>query len=468
MKKNWTNHFTLCLTPLIWRSKMKLVKTKILAAALIGLSMNACFFGEDAAVTQVSPEVKASADAQAQKGMDQLMSGGAANGDAMALTAAQSEFKAALAADPNNSMAHVGMALSLVASVQHDAEVKKEFGATSGSAVGGGALLGRVSKWTVAQTTETTELQMDENSILSAPRLQNYVESKLIPRLDSAMKHLDDAIARPDAKDWTIVSEGDTLEIDLGEVYVARAGLRATRAALLTACLYDLSLNGQDGTMAWVDQAKAMENPDSLVASVIKRNLSRSEFLALRAGKSPAAVRTELLKGIEDLRSAAAYVRAETDDQSHDLLSQDMLRRMDSSYNADKNTQMGMAGVQVDGALTWFKDVLNGKVLEIEEMNQQEQMVKIQIKPAVLFDPGIKDLKSLLPYYTWKPENTWLVLDTTVYNPGTQWEQTYIDRSFNPIEFTNELGVVVEQPVFRDYTFGGFFPGMTRVQFESL
>lgn len=441
---------------------------KLILSALIGISMNACFFDDDE--DTVSAADQSAAQTTAESGMNKLM---AVDPMTMSESSAQTiraDFKTALDKDPNNGMANLGMALSLLMSVQYDQEVKNEFGTSSGSFASQGTLLARVSKWTVSQADQSQNLEINGTNMLGAPRLQSYIETKLLARLDSAKNFISKAISNQGSSDWVfITNERDTVEIDKGDLYVARAGLNATHAALSLACLYDLEFKDASGSMNWIDQAKSAAHSgndalsDSIVASVIKTNLDRPAFLTWRAGKSPATIKSDLLNGIEDLKSAASFIRTEKDDQNHDLIKQSALFEMDSDYATNVSGENGFTGNKVDDALNRIKDIVNGATIPMVENG-----VSFNVKPAALLDPGIKDLKKLLPLYKWNAPANWNKVDTIVYNAGQSYEWTSIERSFEPVYLVDENGVEVNDPVFTDYTFGGVLPDMTKAKFQQI
>lgn len=430
---------------------------KIYATALIGLSLNACFFNNET-TRAASPADQTAAQNQASTAMNQMMAQDPTTLDQATTEHLRGEFQGALAKDPNNGMANFGMAMSLLMSVQYDSEVQKELG----SAQGQGAMLARASQWTLAQAQNQQALDLSEDNLtLSAPKLQSYVESKLLPRLDSARSFLNRAIANQGSSDWTIITnDQDTVDIDNGDLNVASAGLNGVRAALNLVCLYDINLSDASGTMAWVDQAKAFDRQgsynqrDSVFASVAQYNLNRSSFLTWRSGKNASTIQSDLNNAIEDLKKASAFIRAEKDDQSHDLIKQRILLEMDQDYASNLSGTNGFNGNTVDGALARIKDILNGGTI-----TQTMKGQSVSIKPSAFFNPGIRDLKALLPKYAFKPANSWIQV-TTDYG--------YTSTNFEPVYLVDANGQETNTPLFTDYTFGGILPGMTKAKFETV
>lgn len=431
---------------------------KICAAALIGLGLNACFFDSG---TEVSAQDKTAAQTQASTAMNQLIANDPTTLDQSTTEQLQGQFKEALSKDPNNGMANLGMAMSMLMSVQYDSEVQKELGQSKSQT----GMLARASQWTLAQAQHQQALDLSsDNMAMSAPKLQSYIESKLLPRLDSARAFLNKAISNQGSSDWTLVTQdNDTLDIDNGDLYVASAGLNGVRAALNLVCLYDINLSDASGTMAWVDQAKQLDQNglynqrDSVIATVAQYNLTRSSFLTWRSGKTPSAIKSDLNNAIEDLKKASSAIRSESDDQSHDLIKQSVLLEMDQDYASNISGKNGFAGNTVDGALARFQNILNGGSITTA-MNG----VNVEIKPAAFLEPGIRDLKGLLPYYAFKSSDQWITKDSTSYG-------TYTDvyTNFEPIFLTDASGAKVDQAQFKDYTFGGILPGMTKAKFDQ-
>jgi hypothetical protein len=280
---------------------------------------------------------------------------------------------------------------------------------------------------------------------LTLDYLQTAIETELIPILDDAIAAADRLIGKEEMS-LSIEEDGQKYEIDKGEVFLVAAQARLSRAGLAMLCLYDMDLyaaaDAQNYT--WIDslvqfdgnnrdiirlqgdtllQISYWDNaaPQVKLAKTFQYNLEeREEFMTIRREWHGTI--------LEDLRAipviltdALNSIRAESDDQSDDILQLSVVYDMDTSM-LDLSSSMREDGVSAglaekfrspEALLAFVSELLEGPYTFTETIDGRELSLAVDFS-AFLSNP-VEDLRTILPRYVWVPEAQWLQADRNEY-----------------------------------------------------
>ncbi len=542
--------------------KILLMLLLISAVALWG-----CSSSDGDSPPDITPEAQAAADERSTETMGDLMEDmETAMGqdfdpediDAlmeMELDAYAEGFEAALALDPDCGPAHFGLAfVEMVTLAQADDlqnmidEFGGEFGGaelvlgvpmasfSTGSLLSGG-LMGRsfqvLNRAPLALSPQEIEFGRRSSDKADGPlirNLQTHIHNVILPATQSIVNHLAAAESDPDFSILIINggAEPDTVEIDLGEVYILDAVVRALRSGLQIATAYDVEL-APDGDYTWLtDGFKDFGYTDY----DIQYNAGSSDDLFLLDDEEAQARRMEVLyTGFEDLLTPGSYfltlwtnpwsgetameashneiqtllvklsaaytfIQAEEDDQEYDLISQMLLAELDQAILEIGEELPDYLGTweTIPDIIAWIEEITTGPYTIPVEISETETFDLVVNISALFLDP-VEDWKTKLPYmdwlefedwasfneewevgpYNWNPETPYTALvngdDMSFPNIGT-YTITYSEWDMDiPLVFLDGPGgseVEEDFLYFPDYTFGGLFPEMDRAKWIIL
>ena len=363
-----------------------------------------CSSSDDGGTTLVSPADQAAADDASTETMGDLMEAlESALGEdfdpddvdalmEMDLTPYTEGFDAALALDPDCGPAHFGLAFLEMISMAQETEIQDiidEFGDelggiglplgvpvpvfSTGTLLSGG-LMGRsfeiLRRSPLALSPQEIELGRLNADKAEGPLIRNlqaHIHNVTLPATQSIVGHLAAAENDPDFSIIIISGdEPDTVEFDLGEVYVLDAVVRALRSGLQIATAYDVEL-APDGDYSWITDSFVNygytgyviqyddPGPDTLFlvedeeVDVMRQAALMTGFEDLLAPGSyfltlwtdpwsgetaMDAAYTEIQTLLVKLGAAYAFILAEGDDQDHDLITQMLLAELDEAILA--------------------------------------------------------------------------------------------------------------------------------------
>jgi hypothetical protein len=535
----------------------------ILAILILALGLWGCGGDDDngTPVDPVTPEDEAAANELATgaitdliSDMQEAMPDGPDPGAIMDLEvhAYLDEVDDALGLDPNCANAHfLGAFLEFILMAQ-DEELQAwilEAGDEFGGLMGGlhisplpqtsllrGGLLGRsfeiMHRAPLALVPSAREIRVANGDKAAVPlvrTLQGIVRNRTLPSTDRIVGHLN---AVESHADWqlTIIDEGDTTELDLGEVYVLDACVRALRAGLQVATAYDVE-PAPDGDYSWLagllpsvgytgyDVRPGTAAGDTLVLldngelDVDRQEVfvdGLADLLApgsgfLKLWTSPWSGATAMQSGYNEmnlllsrLETAYAFIQDEGDDQSDDIISQTLIAELDAAIaeaGADLPEWMGTWNTIPD-VIAWVDDIMSGPYTIPIDLNETDTY-DLTVDISALFLTPVADWKTKLPYHEFLPRSEWATfVGDYVYGPygGYDPEVTYTftiggeDVPFTNIGFLQYEGSQWETtaplilldgpageqiesgefPYFPDYTFGGLFPNMNRSGWLTL
>jgi len=316
-------------------------------------------------------------------------------------TASNTLFKEALALDPGHTEANFGAGLTELLIFTQDPEVQEVFDAWDAFADTGSFFvadsnlgLGKIMKsiplgssrakssFGILNENEVarTYINLLAMTVSNPPTLgdiQDIVENNFIPRLDSALAWFE---VVDDSADFTFtvtpkmqgdVAE-DTLEFDLTEIFVMEVALNLLRSFSSVAVAYNVGPSAYDS---------------AAIIGLLSQG-GGAASLRTNGAAQMAMAKATLLTASDKLDAAVAFLRAETDDQTDDVI---VIRDGDlteadldsvTNYNAD------------------FRDAINTGITVEEDFNGDGVTQSLTLDFGALFDTPITDFKSLLPTYT--------------------------------------------------------------------
>ncbi|MFB0516356.1 MAG: hypothetical protein ACETWG_07110, partial [Candidatus Neomarinimicrobiota bacterium] len=207
--------------------------------------------------------------------------------------------------------------------------------------------------------------------------IQDIIESVFLPRLDYALERFDVVDDDPSYA-FTITPkmqgdlEEDAVEFDLTELYVLETAVNLLRSFCSVAVAYTVGPSAYDS------------------AAVIEFLAQGSGFLSLRpngAGQIAKAKET-LLEASYKLDDAVAFLKAETDDQSDDIIT---------------ITPGELEEADLDSVTRYneeFRDYFLNGITLTEDWDDDGTETDLTFDFNELFDNPVQDFKSLLPDYT--------------------------------------------------------------------
>ncbi len=536
-------------------------KFSSLLLLILAVAMWGCSSSDDPGPTSVSPEDQAAANEAATETMGDLLDDMevALDGDfdpndvgalmEMDLDSHKEAFEGAIAQDPNCGPAHFGLAFVEMVNLAQADDIQNiidEFGdelggmslnvglpvpAFSTETLLADGLMGRsfeiLRRSPLALSPQEIELGRRSSDKADGPlirNLQTHIHDVILPETQSIVDHL--AVAESDPNFSILIISGeaepDTVEIDLGEVYVLDAVVRALRSGLLIATAYDVEL-APNGDYSWItdlfsssdytgydvhtyesvvdtlflyDDEEVSVNRDAAFIEGIDNLLTPgSYFLTLWTNpwsgeNAMQTAYTELNTLLAKLETAYNFILAEEDDQSNDLISQILLAELDEAVLSIGDDLPDYIGTweTIPDVIAWIEEVLSGPYTIPVELNETETF-DLAINLSALFLNPVADWKTKLPYMEILDVEEWASFSETIvygpynWNPMSPYNASVNDEDmvFNSIgayyiiesnwDTTTPLhfldgpdGDVIEEEFlyFPDYTFGGLFPDMDR------
>lgn len=377
-------------------------------------------------------------------------------------------FDAALAEQSDNAIAHLGLSILEVLELNYDADLWTVIdsmhswpwtpGPGYGSTAPGGeapdrhhSIVGRQFQLMVSvpmsMQMETVTATPPAN--LTLANIQNLIRDKVIPALDRAVAHLDVVERSTDTEILFQVGGGGTSEwiiIDLGEILVFSASIRALRAGFAMATAYDMDLFGPDGTYAWVDDITSLgdvwdpwcttsysivENPpyidlileehdryswvrameDSIVNRVLHHNFeNRGAFLSLRDdGQSLRKAQQDLVGVMDRLDGAVTFIRNRPNESEQNVIKLADLTDLDAGLGGPSVPNFAKNWSRVEDVLAFVREVLSGPVTFTEDIGPSRTSYTWTMNLSVMFTRPVADWNDLLPLHEWNlPAGPWI------------------------------------------------------------
>jgi hypothetical protein len=304
----------------------------------------------------------------------------------------------------------------------------------SGGVAGFGKTLAAVSWSSLALSSADPSFP----KFITLSYIQSIAENDVVPIITSVIA----ACSRMEScgdRSLFLEIEGDTFEIDKGEIHLLDAQMRLLRAGLNGFCMYDMNIYsvGSDD-YSWIDSLRHLESssryvyslsgdtlqtlwmndnvvPASFVARLIRHNMQRAGFMTQRRAVGQ-MVKNDLLAVPSAIKTGIAYIRAETDDQANDIIKISDLMNADRDL-VDVPQQMIDDGVSAalankfrtpESIADFVTELLSGPYT-FNEMTQDSIRIDITVDITAMLDTAVYDLRTLFPKYTWLPENEWVI-----------------------------------------------------------
>ena len=377
-------------------------------------------------------------------------------------------YEEALRLDPSNSLAHFGMAITELLTILKNRRVLDAADSLASILEG----LPSESPVELMASSPITFYRMAKRAwppgaakvaIFRMSDVQDVVEQEVLPGLGRALGHLEEvekdeefkvyinaetlepfmeAFAGGMEEGFLPPPEVDSLEVDLGEVYVLDAQVRLLRAWLLIFTSYNLDFD----YMGSYDVLSA--ESDSLKLAYLRYLDKESQFLTLRSGGNPSKAKSDIFAALIKLEDGVAFIRSEEDPQEDDIIKKQVLEALDEEIGPEEDTPEFLRDVEtVEDLLAKVRQLLSGPVALREDFDQDGEEEELLVDLSAWFDHPPQDLKDLLPYHRWNPEN--------FGNDNFYDDLVLTDAQLNP------LGMGDPPFVLPDPSFGGIFPQFT-------
>jgi len=379
------------------------------------------------------------------------------------------DFKSVLNTCPNHTLANIGYSSALLLAVNNDPEVIKAidsldayFVSPSVGAEGVSAKRNSGSPISVSGATGVKFLVKSplyiEKSLanptwptwLTLNFFQTIVDKTVIPALNNliasmarleqdATTELKLPVMDFDTSDVT----GDSVEIDLSEIYMVDVIARLSRAGFLSFSSYNWEVTDASGGYGWIDDLQNVENTNgidstilelrgdtlfetskqsfwpeelSIIFSVMKNTAQSSKFGTLRS-KNHAQILLDLQTIPIKLENLMAVLRAEENDQTQDVIKKADLQNLESDL------PQFVSDLQRDGFTPAFADNFTSpdKILDWVELalagpitvSWTEKTIpkNITVNLKAYYDNPVSDLKTLWPKMRWLSESEWKTPD---------------------------------------------------------
>ncbi|MEA1986082.1 MAG: hypothetical protein U9N76_01165 [Candidatus Marinimicrobia bacterium] len=361
-------------------------------------------------------------------------------------------YNEALEYDPNNEEALFGEALSGLLAISNNEEfntMMDEFETyfeanppfeVSGSILGK-SLLGMTFKpqknilLPTISIEKTTQLlsKISDADVPQFSEVQELIRTVIIPRINTSITNIQKLESNSDFSFIVEVAVGDTtinIEFDLTEVYMVDAGLQGMKGEFTTALAYNLDIESYDD------------------AGMVTALTLGSDFLALNSGGAAdlSNAYSAINTGLEKVQSAIDYFKAETDDQSDDVIPND-----------DEGILEGLE--DIEEGLEEANQAYTGKVWVDYPYSTIADSFQVEIKN--IFINPINDFKAMVPPYT-----VTAGLDTSWYWNGSEEVMDLV--SYYPIITWNQNSYSEWLNAWPDPTFNGIFCNFTTTELEKL
>ncbi len=415
---------------------------------------------------------------------------------------------------------------------------------------------------------KTPEMMLSRSEVPSWPQfvtvsyIQDVIDNEITPRLTNVLNALEYIETAGDNNSATVIVDGDEVRIDVADVLILDASIRALRSSLNLFTAYNWDIyEPTKKDYSWIDTLMTLEDnyvrndqrvyslsDDTLITTyvykadtamcnysydLLKYNMERSDFCTIR--KSNHEISYNDMKAIPvKLRKALDLLKANKESQENDLLKYSQIY----DEMAGLEDELILEGLSHEFASNFNSphsvvDFFEKLITEPYRFNENLSGIDVDITVDLgkFYTNPIQDLRDMLPLYAFEAKENSIVEGTgNSYSYGSSsWDgslitsfgvyaydneevvidipeseiisestdesgYTYItlangyrsthsreiDEYLQPVYFTNDQGkkitfdemeVMLEEtgevPYFKDYTFNGIFPDMTRAKWNA-
>jgi hypothetical protein len=408
----------------------------------------------------------------------------------------EAKFTEALEADIDNPMASVGMGILEIMRINYDDSLWSLFDdfieLDSQPDKHASLFNSQFELLAHAPLAAMKGLNAAKTGDISLYRMQQLIDSSVIPRLNSSLNHLNYAVALADSNYIMIDTGEEFVEIDCGEIYAFRASVKMIKAAFLMINAYDLDMIGMDGSYNWIDNM--FEDHDAPYPQYWEDNYptaydyeydevndvlylhffemdddwysekydlqvqlkttcynlqNNDSFATLRSGYLTSA-QDNIQGALDDIRSGIDYIQNETDSQSNDIIKLAYLNDFEDHIQQDEdNPEFMHDWTGIDDAINWLESLVTGSITLTGHEDEE-----FTLNLNAFFSGAVTDARDVIPYYHWNDlNNDWLEIDTEwwdYYNNPNSWYTHFYDLNGNyHTEFEGVSQMYVYYDVFR-------------------
>ncbi|MEO7426031.1 MAG: hypothetical protein ABI036_12650 [Fibrobacteria bacterium] len=447
------------------------------ASSLIGLT--GCLFGSDnsgPSEENVSKSENSSQLATANlesniermRDLDQFRYG---EEDLTDLRASHSQFAEAVALNPGNNKAHLGMAITGILLAGQSEKLASVINQTVDSR----------SPFDTRLTEDTPLLRVSALRKVAAAStlpefhvIQDAIADTLLPALEDAMVHLKTVYDDPSFS-MILTNEGESRELDHAEAGILLAGAHAIHSLLTLWLSRDIDID-HNGSYDYLESFGGLDTISdfSQLSQKQKEDFNKaaeilgptSSFLTVRPAWSArlGAIDGEIKSALAILKESIASIDMETDPQGNDLIH--ICAMVDEGPCIDRS------------AYTDGKAVID---TAIKYMSQPYALHLPDIDTTILIDFSayfnVQDYKQMLPYYGFYNANEWSDEKPVLYFTNASHQITGNIKTLTKIvEDADSLGTPASEVVaqfrsvihFQDPTFQGFLPNATEAGIWNL
>jgi hypothetical protein len=383
------------------RSRMFLESQRVSLAIVFALTVFS-LVGCGSKSTGPSAEERAEAQVLAEEGFDLLIQALIDTSvSASELNSCRAKFEEALALDPKNGEANLGLALTELVLLGYDPEILALIEGPSAALMGLGrvavdvppgvrplaSMLPAVDRSGLFVTSLLDWFNVDLTRIartgaLTPGQVQDVMQTVILPKLETVIECLG-TIENLD--EWQMILTGAAfgmeeyqLEIDQTDIFVLDMLVHLMKAPFHFMVAYNIDI------------------PDMKDTTAVKAAFNQTDgpFLSLRTGgaNNMKAFRLTLLDGVARMSSFLLSLNAETDDQTDDLI------KIGSSGSGV------LTPTDIDSlaeGISDFVEALSGPMTITGDFDNDAMDESVTVNLSVIFTNPIPDIKQLMPDYYW-------------------------------------------------------------------
>lgn len=318
-------------------------------------------------------------------------------------------------------------------------------------------------------------------SFITISYIQDIVDTEITPRLGRVIEALE-RIEQKSSNESLIVSiEQETFEIDVADIYMLEASVRALRSTLNMVTAYNLDVYAP-GTSdySWIDDFtldNVYSSSDNYTVSLVndtlyntydytqdvntenleytfdlfKYNMERSDFCTIRK-ENHAIAYADLLEVPKKIDAALVALEQETDSQEDDVIKQIDLQNLDADL-VNVQAMLEEEGFSADFAenfasprkmVAFIESILSGPYKFNQTLNVYDELgevtgqatVDLTVDISKFYTNPIEDLRDLLPLHQMRTKEN--CIETKYFD--------YYENMYSSNIITKEMGVTYDIP----------------------
>ncbi len=380
----------------------------------------------------------------------------------------ESKFTGALVLDTNNPMANLGMAICTIMEVNYDPDLWDMLEDAGAFEDGEKRIINNQFQFLANSPLAIMRQVKDaKDNAMSIMRVQNFIRNNILPKIDTVITRLDNAVSMADSTVLMIeVDDEEMVEIDCGEIYAFRAAAHAVKAGFNIMVAYDMDMTDPTGGYTWIDDMMDVDFPETNVShyepyhyevngttlildyyddydyesdmedalrmeiqmKTMKHNLDNNPNFGklVSNGVGVANLNTAkacILNAAADVKLGVNYILDENDTgtgQDNDIIKIENIISMNEDIppTGDDVPQFMQEWQDVNDIADWLtNEVLAGSY------NLTVNDISFNVNVSAFFNGGIPDIEAVIPYLHWNSLDTDWVVDEVDDEWGwTPWD----------------------------------------------